>query len=74
MSINDTFSNWINPDEIAAEDDVEYFVISEDGCFYTCFFNPLGFEGWRDIASDKNINVKAYHELPDADAILNSMK
>lgn len=74
MSNNDIFSNWIDPNITPAEDDTEYFVIGDHKCFYTCFFNPLGMEGWIDISNNQRVNVKAYHELPDAEAILNSMK
>jgi len=71
---NNTFSNWLKPEEVTAEDDVEYFVLTEDYCFYTAFFNPLGFEGWKDIATDQHLEVVLYHELPDAGKLLNTFR
>mgnify|MGYP000224030269 CR=1 FL=1 len=63
-------SAWLNPKTTKPESDVEYFVITEDECFYTAFFEPLGFKGWRDIASDQQLNVLLYAELPDPAEII----
>lgn len=71
---NNTFSNWLKPEEVNPETEVEYLVIDIHDCFYTAFLNPLGFEGWKDIASDKHLQVVLYHELPDAETVVNTFK
>jgi hypothetical protein len=74
MSDSNIMTNWLTPEKTPAEDDVEYFVLTEDDCFYTAFFNPLGFDGWRDIASDHHLEVVLYHALPDAETLINTYK
>ena len=70
---NNSVKNWINPKKVTAEEEVEYLVVTVDECFYTAFFNPLGFDGWIDIAraNDQPLEVVLYQALPDAEALVN---
>lgn len=73
MSIKSKTLPWFNPEINKPQSDTEYLVIGDHNCYYVAFFEPLGFEGWRDISSDKAVNVKLYQELPDSLKLLKQL-
>ena len=56
---------FLNPKKAKPEADVEYLVITNDQCFYTAFFNPMGMKGWVDVSTNKHLKVVGYQPLPD---------
>lgn len=71
--MNTTKTPFLNPEIHTPEIDVEYLVITDDECFYTAFWCPLGMKGWVDVGTNRKLNVIAYQELPNANAALLSV-